>query len=209
MTTLLAVFSVGAFTFGALTITVEQQGSTAGDSRAMRLADKLHSGLLVDIAKVVTDFGALPVTGGAIVLTALLLIRRRRIPEAVTLVTAMALTVAAVNVVKAATDRPRPSASLVHTAGQSFPSGHAAYAVAWVAIAVVLGRALPGIARSASLVVASIVLCVVIGATRVYLRAHYLSDVLGGVGLAAAIFALCGMVAIVVVHVRNNARAPS
>ena len=42
---------------------------------------------------------------------------------------------------------------------------------------------------------AAVVLAVVIGLTRVYLRAHYLSDVEGGWGLAAAIFALLGLVA--------------
>jgi undecaprenyl-diphosphatase len=43
-----------------------------------------------------------------------------------------------------------------------------------------------------------------VAATRIYLRVHYLSDVLGGAGMAAMIFGLCGMVALVVTHVRNN-----
>ena len=41
-------------------------------------------------------------------------------------------------------------------------------------------------------------------ASRVYLRVHYLSDVVGGWGLAAALFSVCGIVALVVAFVRNN-----
>ena len=51
-------------------------------------------------------------------------------------------------------------------------------------------------------------LTVVIALTRVYLRAHYLSDVNGGVGLATAIFSLAGIVAVVVGHLRQNERPP-
>ena len=42
--------------------------------------------------------------------------------------------------------------------------------------------------------------------TRVYLRAHYLSDVLGGAGLGGAVFALTGLAALVVTHLRHNGR---
>jgi len=47
---------------------------------------------------------------------------------------------------------------------------------------------------------------VLVAATRVYLRAHYLSDVIGGVGLAASVFAVVGMAVLVVAHLRNNGR---
>ena len=49
-------------------------------------------------------------------------------------------------------------------------------------------------------------LTVVIGLTRVYLRAHYLSDVEGGWGIGVAIFALLGVVAVVVGWLRQNVR---
>jgi undecaprenyl-diphosphatase len=48
---------------------------------------------------------------------------------------------------------------------------------------------------------------VAVGLTRVQLRAHYLSDVVGGWGLALALFALCAIVALVVGHVRDNDHA--
>ena len=52
------------------------------------------------------------------------------------LVVGLALTYAAVHITKDAVDRPRPARPLVDVDGGSYPSGHAAYAVTWVAVAV-------------------------------------------------------------------------
>jgi undecaprenyl-diphosphatase len=60
------------------------------------------------------------------------------------------------------------------------------------------------VARRAGLVAVAVAAAVVVGLTRIYLRAHYLSDVLGGAGVAIAVFALCGAVALTVDVVRHN-----
>jgi membrane-associated phospholipid phosphatase len=111
-----------------------------------------------------------------------------------------------VDAAKAGYDRPRPSGSHVITDGLAYPSGHAAYAVAWVACAVVLTRGGSSLTRSFAAVTAAVVLAAVVGLTRVYLRAHYLSDVEGGWGIAVAIFAVLGGVALVVGRLRHNGR---
>jgi undecaprenyl-diphosphatase len=103
--------------------------------------------------------------------------------------------------------RPRPPDPHVETDGLSYPSGHSAYAVAWVACAVALVRGGAGFATRFAAVTAAVVLAVAIALTRVYLRAHYLSDVEGGLALATAIFALAGVVAVVVGHLRQNGRS--
>jgi undecaprenyl-diphosphatase len=144
------------------------------------------------------------VVGAAVVVTIAVLLWRRRPIEAGALALGTLLTWAAVNIAKAAEGRPRPARPLVDTAGESYPSGHAAYAVAWVAIAVVLTRTLPGLARTTAAIIAAVVVAVLVALTRVTLRAHYLSDVVGGAGLAAALFALCGMGGLIVAHLRNN-----
>lgn len=204
LTTLLAIALVGAFVFGAYAALLTDLHQTVGDGRAMRLADDLRSATLVDVAKAVTWLGALPVAGGVSLLVAGFLLARRRRLEAVVLVVAMGVTVAAVQIAKAAEGRPRPPGALVATSYDSYPSGHTAYAVAWVASAVALRWALPGLAPRAAVVLTAIGVVVVVGLTRIYLRAHYLSDVLGGAGLGAAIFACLGMGALIVAHVRHN-----
>jgi undecaprenyl-diphosphatase len=51
------------------------------------------------------------------------------------------------------------------------------------------------------------VVAVVVGLSRVYLRAHYLSDVTAGWCLGVAAFSLCGVVALIVAALRQNARS--
>lgn len=123
--------------------------------------------------------------------------RRERL-EGLALLAGGVLTYAGVHIAKAATDRPRPLDALVDTAGSSYPSGHSAYAVFWVAIAVALRRAFPGLASRAIVLSAGIALAVAVGLTRIYLRAHWFSDVAGGWGLAAMCFAVTGMAALVI-----------
>ena len=47
-------------------------------------------------------------------------------------------------------------------------------------------------------------LAALIGLSRVLLSVHYLSDVLAGWGLSAAIFAGLGLVAMIVAYIRHN-----
>jgi membrane-associated phospholipid phosphatase len=87
----------------------------------------------------------------------------------------------------------------------SFPSGHAAYATAWIAAAVVFTRRL-GLVSGAALVTGAIVLAAAVGLTRIYLRVHYWSDVAGGWGLGVGIFATLAALAMLVQHMRHNDR---
>jgi len=183
---------------------VRQEMSAVKDDRFNTgLADRLYNETLVEVAKVVTSLGALPTVIALVVGTSILLVVRRRYPEALVLMIGLALIYIAVHVTKEAIDRPRPTGSLVETAGAAYPSGHAAYATAWVAVAVVLTRRLR-LVTSGVLVFVALAIAVVVGATRVYLRAHWGSDVGGGWGLGAAVFATLGAIALVVEHIRHN-----
>lgn len=203
LTTLVAFAAVGSFAFFGYLIVLNDSGHTIGDLRVLDWFDHGHVDWVVDVAKVVTWLGSFAFVAAVVLVSAVWLTWRRRIMEAGVLLCGMVLTYAAVNITKAATDMPRPPDPLVSVDGSSFPSAHAAYSVALVAVAVALTRT-AGATRSALIVVIAIALAAVIGATRIYLRVHYLSDVLAGYGLAVTIFAVCTIVALVVDFVRHN-----
>jgi undecaprenyl-diphosphatase len=96
----------------------------------------------------------------------------------------------------------------VDAAGAAYPSGHSAYAVAWVAVAVVLRRVLPGLASEAAVLFAGLAIAILVGLTRIYLHVHWFSDVAGGWGLGVVCFSLTGLVALIVGHLRQNPRVP-
>jgi membrane protein DedA with SNARE-associated domain/membrane-associated phospholipid phosphatase len=207
LTSLLAVFAVGTFMFVGLAVEVDNGGTIDFDPKAFDMADQLRVGWLTDIAKVVSDLGSLPVVATILLAGIVFLAYRRNAIDAVALAAGSLLTYVAVHVAKAAEDRPRPVGELVETTGSAFPSAHAAYSLAYVAVALAIARVVPNWAGRTALVAGAIVLAAAVGLTRVYLRAHFLSDVLAGWSLAAAIFAFCGMVAVVVAFVRQNETA--
>jgi undecaprenyl-diphosphatase len=86
---------------------------------------------------------------------------------------------------KAAYDRARPPDALIATSGASFPSGHAV-AAAVTAVGLVLVLAPPGPARW-RWEVRAVLFAAVMALSRVYLRAHWLSDVVAGTLLGAGL----------------------
>ena len=167
----------------------------------------MSMGWLVRAAKVVSDLGSFPACATLVAVTALVLGLRRRAVDTLALVLGFALIYLAVQVAKAGIDRPRPESALIATRGSAFPSGHAAYATAWLAAAVVFTRSL-GLVSHAAVVTGAIVLVAAIGLARIYLRAHYWSDVAGGWALGLGIFGLLAAIAMIVEHIRNNVDEP-
>ena len=206
ITTLLSLAAVGAFTFVLLGDAPEERMQQRFDDLAFDIVDGLYSERVKDVVEWVTALGSLPVVAVLVGATAIWAVARGRHLDALALVAALLLTWLAVDVAKEAYDRPRPPGAHVATDRDAYPSAHAAYAVAWVACAVALVRGGAGFTTRFAAVAAATVLAVAIALTRVYLRAHYLSDVNGGLGLATAIFALVGVAAVVVGHLRQNER---
>jgi len=121
---------------------------------------------------------------------------------------ALAGSIVSNDLVKAVVDRPRPpfAQMLVHVTSSSFPSGHAADAAAvFGVLAMLLAEGRSRRVRAASWSATAIVVAVV-GASRLYLGAHWLTDVLAG-------FALGGLwasgAAVVLTMARRRSAAPS
>jgi membrane protein DedA with SNARE-associated domain/membrane-associated phospholipid phosphatase len=205
-TSLMATFAVASFVLVAYTVIVNgDPGPTPGDVTAMEIAEKLRTGWLVDLAKMVTALGSGAICWSLAAVAAAILAARRRWAELGVLVAGMAIVIAGVHELKDAVDRPRPEGGLVSTSGSSFPSAHAAYSTfyVWLAVTIVM-RLRTGMARGALVVTAGIAITSLIGLSRVYLGVHYMSDVSAGWALGAAAFSLCAAVALVITAVRQN-----
>ena len=94
------------------------------------------------------------------------------------------------SLLKALVDRPRPPDGLVHPAGASFPSGHAAYAGA-TCVALVLLFTAPGPRRRLWWTIAALGIAGMAW-SRTYLQVHWLIDVVAGsllgIGVALVTF---------------------
>jgi membrane protein DedA with SNARE-associated domain/membrane-associated phospholipid phosphatase len=203
-TTLVAITAVGTFAFVSNLAAVRHQGYALFDIRVLNMAGDVANDTALDVAAVVTNLGALPTAIVLVAVTSVLLVWRGEGRAAASLVAGLVLTYVVVHITKDAVARPRPASAVTHAAGFAYPSAHAAYSVTWVACASALTRALPTIASRFAFVTVSLVICLVVGLTRLYLRVHYLSDVIGGWGVGAALFGLCAIVALVVGFLREN-----
>ncbi len=205
-TSAMAVLAVALFiVIGYGSIVSDDEGPTQGDETAFEIAADLRSDWLTDLNEAVTKLGSAPATLAVALVAAAWLGLRRRWPELAVLVAAVALTHLAVPILKEALDRPRPPGGLVGADGDSWPSGHAAYAVIypWLALTAT-SRLRSRLTHGTLLVVAGALLAAAIGLSRVYLRVHYVSDVSSGAALGVTMFAACAAVALIVVHFRNN-----
>jgi undecaprenyl-diphosphatase len=143
----------------------------------------------------VTQLGSIYVVLGLCVLLGLVELRRtggRWIVPFIVLV--VAGEEGASTVIKEIVDRARPAFNpAAATLGPSFPSGHTTTAAAfYAAAALLLGRRRPRAVRTA-FTGGAVAIAVAVAASRVLLDVHWLTDVIGGLALGWAWFAICGI----------------
>lgn len=145
----------------------------------------IESGPLTWLSKTLDVLGGAFVTWPLrVLLTAYLAVQRRWFALAVWVTTAV-IAEPMVGLLKEAYERPRPPDPLVETTGFAFPSGHALIAAA-TAVALVVVFVRPGPHRRIWEIRAAL-FALVMAMSRTYLRAHWLTDVVAGVLLGAAI----------------------
>lgn len=191
-----AVVVVGVVGVGLLFLMVRTNlGFARFDMGAARFAGRHATALST---RVLRDFSQL---GGALVLVpiagvvAVAALRRHRSFSVVSFLTfAIGGQFAIADLIKWIVDRARPNIDrLTGFNGPSFPSGHATSAAAGFAAFALLA----GIGRSprtkSALAAIAVALAVGIACTRVFLGVHWLTDVLAGLALGWAWFALCSI----------------
>jgi membrane-associated phospholipid phosphatase len=190
---------------------ISHEPLTVADAQISTWLHAHRSPCLTSAMRVATSFGAtLTVTCISVSLALYLLWRRHRHWLA-----ALVLSVpggALLNILlKYAVHRPRPHFDdpILTLTGYSFPSGHTMMAsVLYGGVAAyVLAHTSDWRWRVLTIVSASVMIALV-GFSRVYLGAHYLSDVLGAMAEGLAWLSLCLTVVYTIWHRRNRTRLP-
>jgi magnesium-transporting ATPase (P-type)/membrane-associated phospholipid phosphatase len=189
-----------AWIFGELTRDVLRHEDTVlFDPRVTDLVVAHRMDWLTPIVQAVTRLGSnLVILPTALVVGGVFMIRRRDWRPLVLLGAAAIGAVLLYDIVKALVGRPRPPSSIWigHFSGSAFPSGHTTASVAFYAmLALVLSIGAP-VGRRALLWTGAALVAVAVGGSRVYLGAHWLTDVLAGGALGAAWVGLLIVVAL-------------
>jgi undecaprenyl-diphosphatase len=150
---------------------------------------------LVRVFDVVTLAGNAAVLGLVVVIVGVVLLRRGRTNDAAVILLSFGGAAGVNALLKLAFHRPRPELAFIHLDTYSFPSGHAAVSGAtFTTFAYLLGRRQRSVRARLLIALGTVTAIVVVGFSRLYLGAHYLSDVLAGISFGVAWAALCLLV---------------
>jgi membrane-associated phospholipid phosphatase len=196
LTLALIVAIGGGVLLGVLAYLVRTNSELTGIDRSVALWGYQHaSPVSTHVLDVVTQLGNVyTVIALCVVLAVAETIRERTVWVVVFLLAVLGGEEVLTTTVKDLVDRLRPTFNpAAATLGPSFPSGHSATAAAFYAAAVLLlgrWRRRPTRAVLAGLAAA---IAVAVAASRVLLDVHWLSDVIAGLALGWAWFAVCGI----------------
>ncbi len=163
------------------------------DDAWLRLMVSGRTPLLTAIVKVFNVLGLVYVTLPVRIALAGFLALRRRWWHLAAFASAIVLSEVLFGSLKGVYDRTRPPGSLVATSGASFPSGHAIAASVTVVAAVI--ALVPAGRRRVLWGAAAVAFSVVMGLSRAYLAAHWLSDATAGILLGTSCALVTALVA--------------
>lgn len=184
---LIAVYLLQFFVFLALAVFVYSHPILPLDVAITQEFQENQSPWLSNLMLAVSYLGNVPLLLPAIVLvTGLLFWMVRLRLEAVMILALSTVSVITNTLIKLIVSRPRPNAKLVEifqaVSGQSFPSGHVMSYVAFFGLLFSFGLILFKRDRwwHYGLLIIPALFVILVGPSRVYLGAHWASDVLGG-----------------------------
>ena len=177
------------------------------DDRWLRLMISGRTPLLTAIAKVFNVLGLGYVTLPARIALARFLALRRQWWHLAAFTSAIVLSEVLIGSLKGIYDRTRPPGSLVATSGASFPSGHAIAASVTV-VAAVIALATAG-RRRTWWGAAAVAFSIVMGLSRAYLAAHWLSDATAGILLGTSCALVTALTADQFQRRRNRRQRPA
>jgi membrane-associated phospholipid phosphatase len=188
-----AAVVLGLLAAAALWAALTGVGPARLDGAVLAEAVEDRTRWLTEAAIVLTNAGSTVSMAVLAVLVAIACWWRGRRADAVLAVGAMAGASLVFRLLKIIFDRQRPPVvdRLVPETNESLPSGHATMSIVVIGTIVVLAWAGRGVAGRVALVVAAALWVGAVGATRVYLGVHWVSDVLAGWLVGASWLALC------------------
>jgi membrane-associated phospholipid phosphatase len=196
LTVALAIVIVGGVLFAVLAYLVRSnQHLLAIDKSVAKWGNRHSSPTEMRVLNDLTQLGGIfVVVGLCVVLAVVETIRERTAWVVAFIATVMVGEEALQLTVKELAHRIRPAFNpAAATLGPSFPSGHSATAAAFYATAaLLLGRGRPRLVR-AFLAGGAVAIAVMVAGTRVLLDLHWLSDVIAGLALGWAWFAVCSI----------------
>ena len=175
------------------------------DDAVRRFAVRVENRPTTLIAETLAVLGGVWVNWTVRIVALVILAVRRQFLQFAAFALAVLTSEILIGTLKAAYDRPRPPGSLIATSGASFPSGHAV-AGAVTAVGIVLVAVPPGPARW-KWEARAIAFAFLMALSRVYLRAHWLSDAVAGALLGGAL-ALGWPATLQAVRTRSTSTSP-
>lgn len=183
--TTLILFASGLFAYAAGAMLAANHDYFEWDLHLARFIQSFQSPWIKPFMVWVSAFGSGWLAVALVVAAGLTLIAARYRIEGLICLAGLGIGRLVTSLLKLVSDRPRPNDSLVQISRafheMSFPSGHVIFFVEFFGFMLFLTYVLakPGLARTAGIVALSMMITLV-GVSRVYLGAHWPSDVIGG-----------------------------
>jgi len=160
--------------------------------------DALGPAWLQQAATELTTLGGTTNLSLIVLIAIAFLLLHRRVASALFVLTAVLGGTGISEIIKAMFGRDRPPLiyRAVVSTNASFPSGHAMLStITYLTLGALLAQVMPGRRQKVFVFTTAVILALIIGASRVYLGVHWLTDVLAGWSLGAAWAMICWLAA--------------